>query len=269
MIAKYILSAYDKAAFMTASKLGGVVQVSESTVVRFAVGLGYDGYPEMQKALQEMILNRLTSVQRMEVTSEQMGEHDILSKVLTMDIEKIRRTLEEQSNEGFEAAADSIIAAKNIYILGIRSSAALAQFMSFYFNQIFPNVRLVTGSSASEMFEQIFRVGKDDVFIGISFPRYSKRTVKAIDYAKERGATVIAITDSAGSPLAAKCDHLLLARSDMASFVDSLVAPLSLINALIVAEGMRRQKEVGETYAQLEKIWDEYDVYEKNEENIV
>ena len=269
LIAKYILSAYDKAAFMTASKLGGVVQVSESTVVRFAVGLGYDGYPEMQKALQEMILNRLTSVQRMEVTSEQMGEHDILSKVLTMDIEKIRRTLEEQSNEGFEAAADSIIAAKNIYILGIRSSAALAQFMSFYFNQIFPNVRLVTGSSASEMFEQIFRVGKDDVFIGISFPRYSKRTVKAIDYAKERGATVIAITDSAGSPLAAKCDHLLLARSDMASFVDSLVAPLSLINALIVAVGMRRQKEVGETYAQLEKIWDEYDVYEKNEENIV
>ena len=269
LIAKYILSAYDKAAFMTASKLGGVVQVSESTVVRFAVGLGYDGYPEMQKALQEMILNRLTSVQRMEVTSEQMSEHDILSKVLTMDIEKIRRTLEEQSNEGFEAAADSIIAAKNIYILGIRSSAALAQFMSFYFNQIFPNVRLVTGSSASEMFEQIFRVGKDDVFIGISFPRYSKRTVKAIDYAKERGATVIAITDSAGSPLAAKCDHLLLARSDMASFVDSLVAPLSLINALIVAVGMRRQKEVGETYAQLEKIWDEYDVYEKNEENIV
>ena len=262
LIARYIIENYDKAAFMTASKLGNTVGVSESTVVRFATEVGFEGYPQLQRALQELIRNRLTAVQRMEVTSEQMGEHDILSKVLTMDIEKIRRTLEEQSNEGFEAA-------KNIYILGIRSSAALAQFMSFYFNQIFPNVRLVTGSSASEMFEQIFRVGKDDVFIGISFPRYSKRTVKAIDYAKERGATVIAITDSAGSPLAAKCDHLLLARSDMASFVDSLVAPLSLINALIVAVGMRRQKEVGETYAQLEKIWDEYDVYEKNEENIV
>ena len=265
LIARYIIENYDKAAFMTASKLGNTVGVSESTVVRFATEVGFEGYPQLQRALQELIRNRLTAVQRMEVTSEQMGEHDILSKVLTMDIEKIRRTLEEQSNEGFEAAADSIIAAKNIYILGIRSSAALAQFMSFYFNQIFPNVRLVTGSSASEM----FGVGKDDVFIGISFPRYSKRTVKAIDYAKERGATVIAITDSAGSPLAAKCDHLLLARSDMASFVDSLVAPLSLINALIVAVGMRRQKEVGETYAQLEKIWDEYDVYEKNEENIV
>ena len=242
LIARYIIENYDKAAFMTASKLGNTVGVSESTVVRFATEVGFEGYPQLQRALQELIRNRLTAVQRMEVTSEQMGEHDILSKVLTMDIEKIRRTLEEQSNEGFEAAADSIIAAKNIYILGIRSSAALAQFMSFYFNQIFPNVRLVTGSSASEMFEQIFRVGKDDVFIGISFPRYSKRTVKAIDYAKERGATVIAITDSAGSPLAAKCDHLLLARSDMASFVDSLVAPLSLINALIVAVGMRRQK---------------------------
>ena len=166
----YIIENYDKAAFMTASKLGNTVGVSESTVVRFATEVGFEGYPQLQRALQELIRNRLTAVQRMEVTSEQMGEHDILSKVLTMDIEKIRRTLEEQSNEGFEAAADSIIAAKNIYILGIRSSAALAQFMSFYFNQISPNVRLVTGSSASEMFEQIFRVGKDDVFIGISFP---------------------------------------------------------------------------------------------------
>ena len=171
LIARYIIENYDKAAFMTASKLGNTVGVSESTVVRFATEVGFEGYPQLQRALQELIRNRLTAVQRMEVTSEQMGEHDILSKVLTMDIEKIRRTLEEQSNEGFEAAADSIIAAKNIYILGIRSSAALAQFMSFYFNQIFPNVRLVTGSSASEMFEQIFRVGKDDVFIGISFPR--------------------------------------------------------------------------------------------------
>ena len=186
LIARYIIENYDKAAFMTASRLGSTVGVSESTVVRFATEVGFEGYPQLQRALQEMIRNRLTAVQRMEVSSEQMGEHDILSKVLTMDIEKIRRTLEEQSNEGFEAAADSIVGAKNIYILGIRSSAALAQFMSFYFNQIFPNVRLVTGSSASEMFEQIFRVGEGDVFIGISFPRYSKRTVKAIDYAKER-----------------------------------------------------------------------------------
>ena len=263
LIARYIIENYDKAAFMTASKLGNTVGVSESTVVRFATEVGFEGYPQLQRALQELIRNRLTAVQRMEVTSEQMGEHDILSKVLTMDIEKIRRTLEEQSNEGFEAAADSIIAAKNIYILGIRSSAALAQFMSFYFNQIFPNVRLVTGSSASEMFEQIFRVGKDDVFIGISFPRYSTSTTKAVQFCRDVGARVIALTDYADSPVGRCADHVLVAKSDMVSLVDSLVAPLSLINALIVATAQRREGELSHTFAELERIWDKYEVYER------
>lgn len=269
LIARYIIQNYDKAAFMTASRLGATVGVSESTVVRFATEVGFEGYPQLQRALQELIRNRLTTVQRMEVTSEQMGNTDILTRVLTMDIEKIRRTIEETSVESFKAAADSIVNAKYIYVLGIRSSAALAQFLTFYFNQIFPNVRLVTGFSTSEMFEQIFRIREGDVFIGISFPRYSKRTVKAINYAKEKGATVIAITDSSTSPLATNADHLLKARSDMASFVDSLVAPLSLINALIVEVGMRKQEEVSETFSTLEKIWDEYDVYEKNEESMI
>ena len=268
-IAAFILDSYDKAAFMTASRLGKKVGVSESTVVRFAAELGYDGYPDMQKSLQKMIRNRLTSVQRIEVTNDRIGDQDLVSMVLQSDMEKIRLTLEELDRSAFDNAVKAIVSAKRIYIIGVRSSAAIASFLGFYFNLIFDNVVNVTAGTASEMFEHLLRVGEDDVVIGVSFPRYSTRTVKAIDYAKERGATVIAITDSAGSPLAAKCDHLLLARSDMASFVDSLVAPLSLINALIVAVGMRRQKEVGETYAQLEKIWDEYDVYEKNEENIV
>ena len=268
-IANYILESYDKAAFMTASRLGKRVNVSESTVVRFAAELGYDGYPSMQKSLQKMIRNRLTSVQRIEVANDRIGDQNVLDMVLQSDIEKIRLTLEDIDRDSFDKATDAIVAARRIYIIGVRSSAAIATFLGFYFNLLFDNVAMITANTPSEVFESLLRVGEGDVVIGISFPRYSKRTVKAIDYAKEREATVIAITDSAGSPLAAKCDHLLLARSDMASFVDSLVAPLSLINALIVAVGMRRQKEVGETYAQLEKIWDEYDVYEKNEENIV
>ena len=267
LIGRYIINHYDKAAFMTAAKLGMTVGVSESTVVRFATEVGYEGYPQLQRALQELIRNRLTSVQRMEVTNEQIGEDDILNKVLNLDIEKIRRTLEETSHEDFNAAVETLIHAKTIYILGIRSSSALARFLHFYFNQIFESVRLVNTASTAEMFEQIFRIGSDDVFIGISFPRYSRRTVKAINYAKECGAKVISITDSAASPLAENADHLLLARSDMASFVDSLVAPLSLINALIVAVGMRKKDEISATYARLERIWDEYEVYEKSEEN--
>lgn len=267
LIGKYIINHYDKAAFMTASRLGVTVGVSESTVVRFASEVGFEGYPQLQRALQELIRNRLTSVQRMEVTNEQIGENDVLTKVLTLDMEKLRRTLEESSREDFAAAVDAVIGARNIYILGIRSSSALATFLHFYFNQIFENVRLVNTTSASEMFEQIFRIGKDDVFIGISFPRYSKRTIKAMAFAKENGATVISITDSVTSPLAENADHLLLARSDMASFVDSLVAPLSLVNALIVAVGMKKSSEISNTYSRLEQIWDEYDVYAKSEGN--
>lgn len=266
LIANFILSSYDKAAFMTASKLGKTVNVSESTVVRFAAELGYDGYPAMQKALQEMIRNKLTSIQRIEVSEDRIGNHDILPMVMHSDIEKIRMTLEELDRDSFDASVDAIAAAKRIYILGVRSSAALASFMSFYFNLIFGNVTQVTSTSASEMFEQILHAAEGDVVIGVSFPRYSNRTIKAMQYARSSGATVIAITDSQASPLTESANYTLLAKSDMASFVDSLVAPLSLVNALIVAVGRTNTDELSKTFASLEKIWAEYGVYENSPE---
>lgn len=268
LIARFILESYDKAAFMTASRLGRTVNVSESTVVRFATELGYDGYPAMQKALQEMIRNKLTSIQRIEVSNDRIGDQDILSMVLQSDIEKIRMTLEEIDRAQFNATADAIVAAKRVYILGIRSAAALASFLGFYFNLIFENVTVVHTSSESEIFEQLLRVSAADVVIGISFPRYSRRTVKAMQFARDRGADVVAITDSEASPLAAISTHQLLAKSDMASFVDSLVAPLSLVNALIVAVGRRRNSDLAKTFQTLEKIWDEYEVYEKVDDNV-
>ena len=266
LIANFILESYDKAAFMTASKLGKTVNVSESTVVRFAAELGYDGYPAMQKALQEMIRSKLTSVQRIEVSNDRIGDQDVLSMVMQSDIEKIRLTMEEADRTGFERAADAIVGARRIYILGIRSASAITSFLGFYFNLIFENVVLIHSTSVSEVFEQIFRIGPGDVIIGVSFPRYSRRTVKAMQYARSRGATVVAVTDSEASPLAAIADHNLLAKSDMASFVDSLVAPLSLINALIVAVGRRKNEDLSSTFEALEKIWDEYEVYEKIED---
>lgn len=266
LIAGYILNHYDKAAFMTASKLGDIVGVSESTVVRFAFELGYDGYPGLQKALQEMIRNRLTAVQRIEVANEQLGNEEVLDKVLNLDIERIRRTLEETSREAFNGAVNSIANARNIYILGSRSAATLARFISYYFNLMFANVKLVHTTSSGEMFEQIMRVNEEDVMIGISFPRYSKRTATALSYAKSKGAKVVAITDSISSPLVRESDYFLQARSDMASFVDSLVAPLSLINALIVAVGLKKTEEITQTFNELEQIWDKYDVYEKAED---
>jgi DNA-binding MurR/RpiR family transcriptional regulator len=263
LIANYIINHYDKAAFMTAAKLGEVVGVSESTVVRFAIELGFDGYPKLQKVLQELIKSKLTSVQRIEVSSSRISEDNILKSVLQSDMEKIKITLEEMDQNSFNNTVESILKARRIYILGVRSSAPLASFLGFYFNIIFDNIRLVHTTSVSEMFEQIINVNSEDVVIGISFPRYSKRTVKAMEYVKTQRATVIAITDSTESPLALTSDHSLIARSDMASFVDSLVAPLSIINALIVAVGMRRKEHVYETFGKLEKIWDEYQVYEK------
>ena len=266
LIARFILESYDKAAFMTASKLGKTVNVSESTVVRFAAELGYDGYPSMQKALQEMIRNKLTSIQRIEVANDRIGNQDILSMVMQSDIEKIRMNLEETDRASFRQAVDAILSAHRIYILGVRSAAALADFLGFYFNLIFDNIVLVHTTSASEIFEQLLRVGPEDVVIGISFPRYSSRTVKAMRFAKDRGANVIALTDSEASPLAEAATETLLAKSDMASFVDSLVAPLSLVNALIVAVGRRRNEDVEQIFADLEQIWSEYGVYEQVEE---
>lgn len=267
-IARFILEHYDKAAFMTASRLGVTVGVSESTVVRFATELGYDGYPHLQRALQEMIRNKLTSVQRMEVAGDRMGGRDVLQTVLHADTDMIRVTLDEIDRDAFQGAVDALMGAKRIYILGVRSSSALASFLGFYFNLLFENVTLVHTNSVSEIFEQVLRVGPGDVLFGISFPRYSKRTLSAMRYARDRGARVIALTDSQLSPLARVADHVLLARSDMASFVDSLVAPLSVINALIVAVGMSRRDEIEQTFNKLERIWEEYDVYEKPEDDI-
>lgn len=262
-IAKYILENYDKAAFMTASKLGKTVNVSESTVVRFAAELGFDGYPEMRKALQEMIRNCLTSVQRIEVARGLLENQDILTAVLSSDIEQIRLTMDETNRKDFQNAVDAIVKAEHIYIFGLRSSAALASFMGFYFNLLFENVRVVNENSISEVFEQILRIGENDVFIGLSFPRYSKRTIKAMRYAVDRGAKVIGITDNPISPIAKIADIPLYARSDMVSFVDSLVAPLSLVNALIVATSAKAKgSELTTDFARLETMWSEYDIYE-------
>ena len=267
LIANYILAHYDKAAFMTAQKLGKTVGVSESTVVRFASMLGYDGYPALQKGLQEMMRSRLTAVQRIEVTSDQMSGEDVLDRVLNQDIDRIRRTLEETSKDDFQRAVDQIISCNTIYIAGTRSSASIAAFLSYYLSLIFPRVKLVPSTTTSELFERIMHIDEKDLMIGISFPRYSKQTVKALDFAKHNGAKVIAITDSASSPIAKYADSLLIARSDMASFVDSLVAPLSLINALIVAVSIKNRDKVSQTFERLERVWDEYDVYTKSGED--
>ena len=229
--------------------------------------LGYDGYPALQKALQEMMRSRLTAVQRIEVTSDQMNGEDVLERVLNQDIDRIRRTLEETSKQDFKSAVDRITAANTIYIVGTRSSASLAAFLGYYLSLIFPRVKLVPSTTTSELFERIMHIDEKDLMIGISFPRYSKQTVKALDFAKHNGAKVVAITDSASSPIAKYADSLLLARSDMASFVDSLVAPLSLINALVVAVSIKNRDIVSETFERLERVWDEYDVYTKSGED--
>lgn len=263
LIARYIIEHYDKAAFMTASHLGETVGVSESTVVRFATELGCDGYPHLQKALQELIRNKLTAVQRMEVTNDRMGNRDVLQMVLNSDMEKIRMTLDELDRDAFHGAVEAILNARRVYILGVRSASALAGFLGFYFTLLFDQVHVVDTAGVSETFEQILRINEKDVLIGISFPRYSKRTLRAMQYANSCGATVVALTDSRLSPLVRYANHTLIAKSDMASFVDSLVAPLSVINALIVAVGMGRQTEIEQTFNKLESIWDEYQVYEK------
>lgn len=264
LIAAYILENYDKAAYMTAAKLGKVVKVSESTVVRFAIEMDYEGYPEFQHSLKELVRTKLTSFQRMEVTNNLIGDGDVLTKVLTADSDKIRHTLEEIDRDAFLAAVDNIVGAKNIYVMGVRSSASLAGFLAHNLSMVFDNVKLVNTASGSEMFEQIMNISENDVMVAISFPRYSKKMINAVDYAKNRGSNIIAITDSDMSPIAAPANQKLLARSDMASFVDSLVAPLSIINAIIVAVARKKQDELTTRLQRLEKIWDEYDVYDKN-----
>lgn len=267
-LAAYIKENYDKAAFMTAAKLGETVGVSESTVVRFAIYLGYKGYPEFQRELEELVRTKLNSIQRMEVTYGKVPQSEILDTVLHSDIDKIKMTLEAVDHEAFELAVETILKARNIYIVGIRSCAPLAEFLAFYLNLIFDSVRLLNTNSSSELFEQMIRIGSEDVIIGISFPRYSMRTLKALEFANNRNAKVITLTDSIHSPMNLYSSCNLIARSDMASIVDSLVAPLSVVNALVVALSMRKQKEVVATLESLEKIWDEYQVYNKDEINL-
>ena len=267
-LVSYITDNYDKAAFFTAAKLGETGGVSESTVVRFAIHLGYKGYPEFQKALEELVRNKLNSIQRMEVTYGRVPQSEILDTVLRADIEKIKLTMENIDHNAFELAVETILEAKSIYIVGIRSCAPLASFLGFYFNLLFDNVHLMHTNSSSELFEQMIHISKDDVIIGISFPRYSMRTLKALEFANNRNAKVITLTDSIHSPMNLYSSCNLIARSDMASIVDSLVAPLSVINALVVALCMRKQKEVTATLEDLEKIWDEYQVYNNDEINL-
>lgn len=264
-IADFIRANYEKASFMTAAALGKTVGVSESTVVRFAMHIGFDGYPEFQKHLQEMVKSHLTSVQRMEAASG-VDNESFLDKVFTSDIEMIKGTRESISREAFSGSVEAINRANKIYILGVRSSASLAGFAAFYFSFLFDNVVQVDTTAASEMFEQMFRIGENDVCIAISFPRYSNRTVKALEFAKSRGATVISITDGEMSPIAEYATHLLVAKSTMVSFVDSLVAPLSLINALIAAVARERNDEVHSSFEALEEIWKKYHVYSSGEE---
>lgn len=266
LIAGYIMDNYDKAAFMTAARLGEKVGVSESTVVRFANVLDFEGYPQMQKVLQEMLRTRLTTVQRIELTSDYDDEESILKRVLKADMDNIKVTMGDADLKAFDNAVNSIIEAKHVYIVALRSSRTLADFLSFYLNLIRGNVHTVT-HSISDIFESLFRVEKDDLVIGIGFPRYSSKTIEALDYAKTEGAKVLAITDSPLSPLAAYSDYTLIARSNMEAFVDSLVAPLSLLNALIVGVGIKEKSRLSESFTKLEEIWDKYKVYSYKEKN--
>ena len=263
LIAEYILNNYDKAAFMTAAKLGVAVGVSESTVVRFANELNFSGYPKLQKALQELIKNKLTTVQRLELSNDFVSDGDALKGVLKADMENIRATLEKINPDIFENVVNSIYKAKTIYVIGLRSSTALAEFLGFYLNIILKNVRIVS-YGISDIFEQVINIKEGDLVIGIGFPRYAAKTIDILDFAKSKGAEVVALTDSLLSPLAAKADYTLIAQSNMASFVDSLVAPLSVINALIIAIGMREKSNISNTFNNLETIWKEYNVYSYN-----
>ncbi|MEG1658518.1 MAG: MurR/RpiR family transcriptional regulator [Oscillibacter sp.] len=262
-IAQYILENYDKAAFMTASKLGKLVGISESTVVRFASELGYDGYPSMQRALQEMIRSRLTSTQRIQAAGDMLSGQDVLSAVVQSDMETLRTVVDEADRAEFDEVVSKIMKARHIYILGVRSSSFVAGYLNFYLHLLSENVTLVQSNAAGEIFEQLFRIGEGDVMIAISFPRYSQITANTVKFAQDRGATIVAITDNKLSPLYQMADTALLVPSQMISFVDSMVAPLSLINALLVSVGYRMGKDVSSTFAELENIWNEYGVFGK------
>ncbi len=262
-IAQYIVEHYDKAVFMTANRLGESVGVSESTVVRFASAMGYEGYPQLQRSLQELVSHRLTANQRFEMSTE-MDPREALDVVLKSDMQNLRATLEQMDRDVFEDVVNRLLSARAIYVMGLRSAAPLAQFMGYYLNYIFDQVHLVS-SGATDVFEEISKLQENDVLVGISFPRYSTRTLEAMRFAKRCGAQVVAITDGPMSPLADMADATLTARTDMASFVDSLAAPLSLINALLVALGLHRKEALTQHFRQLESIWETYEVYLEEE----
>ena len=263
-LASYIMEHYEKAAYMTAAKLGATVNVSESTVVRFAIELGFDGYPEMQKALQSYSRNRLTTLQRLDLANDRLGGDNLLKNVLTQDMDRIRSTIDYVSPEDFDKAIDKIFSARNIYIFGAMSSNILARFLDNYLQLAFDNVTNVQPINSSGILQQLIHLDERDVFISISFPRYSNNTLTATAYAKKCGANVISITDSPSSPLAEYADELLLAKSDMMSYADSLVAPLSLINAIIAAVGMRNSEGLEKNLRKLETLWEENDAYKKD-----
>ena len=262
-IATAVLREYDKVAFMTATKFSKHVGVSESTLLRFANELGYEGYLEFKRALQELVKIKLTPHQRIEITKLRLGSGDILTKVMEADITKIRKTLEKINSIDFYNAVDSIIDAKNIYVIGARSAEPLAKILEYNLSLIFDNIKLIKPNSTAEILEQMFSINDGDVLIAFSFPRYSSKMVPAVKYAMQNGATNIVITDSLVSPIAEYSKYLITAESDMASFMDSLVAPLSIVNAIIVEITNRREREIIKRFDQLEKVWDEYDVYAK------
>jgi len=262
-IADLILNDYDKAAYMTAANLGRLVGVSESTVVRFAGEIGYDGYGEFQRAIQELVKSRLTPNQRIEVTKQRIKDGDIIEKVMESDINKIRRTLEKLDKDSYYKAVEAILSARNIYVMGARSTEALAMVLNHNLSLIFDNVKLIKPTSSAEIFEQMLSINENDVLIAFSFPRYSSKMISAVKYAKQNGAKTVVFTDSDISPLAEYASCLLTAQFDMASFMDSLVAPISIINAIIVEITRRKEKEITSRFDKLEKLWDEYGVYTK------
>lgn len=264
LIAGYILEHYEKAAYMTALRLGDAVNVSESTVVRFANRLGFEGYPQLQRSLQSHIKNRLTSIQRMDVTRNRIGNLSHLEGILSQDIDKIRRTMENVSEADFKNAVDAICGAKHIYIQGAMSSGILAGFMQYYLRLVFDNVRLIGAVGTSELYQQMIHIGSEDVLIAMSFPRYASGTIEACKFAYESGAKIVAITDGESSPIAQYAHAPLFAYSDMVSFVDSLVAPMSLINALIVACSDRSRERVERNFSRLEQLWEHNEVYKKD-----
>lgn len=267
IIAEFIIHNYDKAAFMTAATLGSTLNVSESTVVRFANTLGYSGYRDLQKELQEVIKSKLTTVQRLTMAEDFAGNNNVLANVMESDIQNIKRTIDELDLKSMNKATKLLANCKSIYVIGLRSSTFLAGYLCFYLNFLFSNVKLIT-AGPNDVFEQLLKADKDDVVIAITFPRYSKRTLEAIDYAKSKGCSIISITDSLISPTVSKSDTTLIARNEMVSFIDSLVAPMSLINALIIALGIEKKKDITSYFEDLENIWKTYNVYDQDNNEI-